>query len=74
MAESMYTSTTSEENTIIYNDALLTTIARTRRHTIGDLLWRSAARFPNKTAIVYGQLRQTYAGLDKVVNLSLIHI
>ena len=68
MAESMYTSTTSEENTIIYNDALLATIARTRRHTIGDLLWRSAARFPNKTAIVYGQLRQTYAELDKVVN------
>ena len=68
MAESMYTSTTSEENTIIYNDALLTTITRTRRHTIGDLLWRSAARFPNKTAIVYGQLRQTYAELDKVVN------
>ena len=68
MAESMSTSTTSEENTIIYNDALLATIARTRRHTIGDLLWRSAARFPNKTAIVYGQLRQTYAELDKVVN------
>ena len=68
MAESVSTSTTSEENTIIYNDALLTTIARTRRHTIGDLLWRSAARFPNKTAIVYGQLRQTYAELDKVVN------
>jgi len=68
MAESMYTSTTSEENTIIYNDALRTTIARTRRHTIGDLLWRSAARFPNKTAIVYGQLRQTYAELDQVVN------
>ena len=68
MAESVSTSTTSEENTIIYNDALLTTIARTRRHAIGDLLWRSAARFPNKTAIVYGQLRQTYAELDKVVN------
>jgi fatty-acyl-CoA synthase len=68
MAESISTSTTSEENTIIYNDALLATIARTRRHTIGDLLWRSAARFPNKTAIVYGQLRQTYAELDKVVN------
>jgi fatty-acyl-CoA synthase len=68
MAESIYTSTTSEENTNIYNDALLATIARTRRHTIGDLLWRSVARFPNKTAIVYGQLRQTYAELDEVVN------
>jgi fatty-acyl-CoA synthase len=68
MAESIYTSTTSEEHTDIYNDALLATIARTRRHTIGDLLWRSAARFPNKIAIVYGQLRQTYAELDVVVN------
>ena len=68
MAESISRSTTSEENIFNYNDALLATIARTRRHTIGDLLWRSAARFPNKTAIVYGQLRQTYAELDKVVN------
>ena len=41
-------------------------IARTRRHSIGDLLWRTAARFPSKTAIVYGQLRQTYAELDKL--------
>ncbi|HXX79670.1 MAG TPA: hypothetical protein VEI53_14330, partial [Ktedonobacteraceae bacterium] len=61
MAESISSSTTSEENTLNYNEALLTTIARTRRHAIGDLLWRSAARFPNKTAIVYGQLRQSYA-------------
>ncbi len=68
MAESIYISTTSEENAIIYNDALIATIARSRRHTIGDLLWRSATRFPNKTAIVYGQLRQTYAELDEVVN------
>ena len=39
-----------------------------RRHRLGDLLWRSAARTPNKTAIVYGSLRQTFAELDKVVN------
>jgi fatty-acyl-CoA synthase len=52
----------------MYDDALTATIARSRRHTVGDLLWRSAARFPNKIAIVYGPLRQTYAELDTVVN------
>ena len=52
----------------MYDNALIATIARTRRHSIGDLLWRTAARFPSKTAIVYGQLRQTYAELDKLVN------
>ncbi|MEU6712066.1 acyl-CoA synthetase [Nonomuraea sp. NPDC046802] len=40
----------------------------TRQHAIGDLLRRSAARFPSKTAIVYGDLRQSYADLDLTVN------
>ncbi|MEV4085124.1 acyl-CoA synthetase [Nonomuraea fuscirosea] len=40
----------------------------TRQHAIGDLLRRSAARYPAKTAVVYGDLRQSYAGLDSVVN------
>jgi fatty-acyl-CoA synthase len=40
----------------------------TRQHAIGDLLRRTAARFPAKTAIVYGDLRQSYADLDQVVN------
>ncbi|GAA3151659.1 AMP-binding protein [Nonomuraea salmonea] len=40
----------------------------TRQHTIGDLLRRSAARHPAKTAIVFGDLRQSYADLDLVVN------
>ncbi|TDE41721.1 long-chain-fatty-acid--CoA ligase [Nonomuraea mesophila] len=39
-----------------------------RRHAIGDLLRRSAARYPAKTAIVYGDVRQTYADLDLMVN------
>jgi len=39
-----------------------------RRHRLGDLLWRSAARSPKKTAIVYGGLRQTFSELDEVVN------
>ncbi|MER6000637.1 acyl-CoA synthetase [Nonomuraea angiospora] len=40
----------------------------TRRHAIGDLLRRSAARHPAKTAVVYGDLRQSYADLDLAVN------
>ncbi|MFT3855731.1 MAG: acyl-CoA synthetase [Ilumatobacteraceae bacterium] len=39
-----------------------------RRQAIGDLLHRSAARTPDAVAIVFGDLRQTYAGLDEAVN------
>ncbi|MGP4095496.1 acyl-CoA synthetase [Nonomuraea sp. KM90] len=39
-----------------------------RQHAIGDLLRRTAARHPAKTAIVYGDLRQSYADLDLAVN------
>ena len=35
-----------------------------RRHTLGDLLHRSAARFPNKLAIVCGPVRWTYREFD----------
>jgi GNAT superfamily N-acetyltransferase len=37
----------------------------TRQHAVGDLLRRSAARFPHKTAIVFGGTRWTYAELDR---------
>ncbi|MFD1535640.1 acyl-CoA synthetase [Nonomuraea guangzhouensis] len=40
----------------------------TRQHAIGDLLRRSAARSPAKTAIVYGEARWTYAELDRAAN------
>ncbi|WP_221795587.1 AMP-binding protein, partial [Aquisediminimonas sediminicola] len=39
-----------------------------RRHRLGDLLYRSAVRMPNKTAIVYRDLRQSFAELDDMVN------
>jgi fatty-acyl-CoA synthase len=39
-----------------------------RSHGLGDLLRRSAKRSPDRTAIVYGPLRQTYADLDETVN------
>ncbi|MFI7612456.1 acyl-CoA synthetase [Nonomuraea terrae] len=42
--------------------------ALTRQHSLGDLLRRSAARHPAKTAIVFGDLRQSYADLDRAVN------
>jgi fatty-acyl-CoA synthase len=39
-----------------------------RRHTLGDLLHRSAKRFPKKTAIICGQTTWTYATLDALCN------
>jgi fatty-acyl-CoA synthase len=39
-----------------------------RRHTIADLLHRTAQREPDRTAIVYRDLRQTYAELDAAVS------
>src|SRR6185503_6607331 len=39
-----------------------------RRHTLGDLLRRTAQRVPGKTAIVCGDVRWTYAEFDRIVN------
>jgi fatty-acyl-CoA synthase len=39
-----------------------------RRQTMGDLLRRSAERYPDRTAIVDGELRRTYRELDDAVN------
>ncbi|GAB3318860.1 acyl-CoA synthetase [Geodermatophilus aquaeductus] len=43
-------------------------IARARQHAIGDLLHRSARRYPDKLAVVAGDLRITYAEFDAAVN------
>ncbi|WP_428311389.1 acyl-CoA synthetase [Hydrocarboniphaga sp.] len=43
-------------------------VARARRNRLGDLLWRSAARTPRKTALIYKGLRHSYAELDECVN------
>ena len=37
-----------------------------RRHTLGDLLHRSAARHPNKLAITCGETQWTYAEFDRL--------
>jgi fatty-acyl-CoA synthase len=42
--------------------------ARARRHGIADLLRRTALREPDRTAIVYRDLRQSYAELDAMVS------
>lgn len=43
-------------------------VARARRHGIGDLLRRTAARYPDKLAVVNGDLRFTYAEFDAAAN------
>jgi fatty-acyl-CoA synthase len=44
------------------------TIARARQQSLGDLLHRSAARYPGKLAVVAGDLRVSYAEFDAAVN------
>jgi fatty-acyl-CoA synthase len=39
-----------------------------RRHTLGDILRRTAARTPGKTAVICGEVRWTYAELDRITN------
>ncbi len=51
-----------------FGEGLTGTVARARRDTMGDLLWRSAVRYPGKTAVAYGEQRATYAELDETVN------
>src|SRR5688572_26937496 len=43
-------------------------VARARQHAIADLLHRTAARYPDKLAVVAGDLRFTYAEFDAAVN------
>lgn len=43
-------------------------VTRARRNTLGDILARTRARYPNKLALVYGVQRLTYMELDEQVN------
>jgi fatty-acyl-CoA synthase len=43
-------------------------VALARRHTIGDLLSKTAARFPDRTAIVWRGLHESYADFNQAVN------
>src|SRR5690625_2298979 len=44
------------------------TIQRARRNTLGDLLMRSVARFPEKRAFTYKNRHVTYEQLNELVN------
>ncbi|MBI1395676.1 MAG: long-chain-fatty-acid--CoA ligase [Betaproteobacteria bacterium] len=50
------------------HDKLSQTVSRTRRHGLGELLWRSARRTPHKRALAYRDRRWTYEQLDAAVN------
>lgn len=43
-------------------------IQRTRRNTLGDLLTRSVARYPEKVAFIFGDREVTYEQLNALVN------
>ena len=47
---------------------LTATIAAARRHALGDLLARTAARTPDRPALIWRDETATYAELDNVVN------
>jgi len=43
-------------------------VTRARQHAVGDLLHRTARRYPDKLAVVAGDRRVTYAEFDAAVN------
>ena len=43
-------------------------MARARQHSVGDLLHRTARRYPDKLAVVAGERRISYAEFDAAVN------
>lgn len=51
-----------------YTSATSATIARSRQHAVGDLLRRTAARYPDKLAVVEGEVRVTFSEFDAAVN------
>src|SRR6188472_1707030 len=52
----------------MFTAATASAIDRARRHSVGDLLHRTARRDPDKLAVVAGELRVTYAEFDVAVN------
>jgi fatty-acyl-CoA synthase len=51
-----------------FTPATAEAIARARQHTVGDLLRRTALRYPDKPAVVAGERRVSYAEFDAAVN------
>ncbi|TNY38331.1 long-chain-fatty-acid--CoA ligase [Thermomonospora catenispora] len=53
---------------MVYSPEVSSLVARARQHSLGDLLHRTARREPDKLAVVFGDLRITYAEFDRAVN------
>ncbi len=51
-----------------FSAAVTADITRARQHAVGDLLHRTARRYPDKLAVVDGDLRVTYDEFDRAVN------
>ncbi|WP_268920540.1 AMP-binding enzyme [Actinomadura soli] len=49
-------------------------VARARQHSVGNLLHRTARRYPDKVAVVSGQRRVTFAEFDAAVNDVSAHV
>ena len=52
----------------MFGPTTTTSIGRARQHAVGDLLRRTARRYPGKLAVVAGERRITYAEFDAAVN------
>jgi fatty-acyl-CoA synthase len=52
----------------MFGPATTASIAQARQHSIGDLLHRTARRYPDKLAVVAGDHRVTYREFDVAVN------
>jgi len=52
----------------MFGPGTTTSIGRARQHAVGDLLRRTARRYPGKLAVVAGERRITYAEFDAAVN------
>ncbi|AXK37155.1 acyl-CoA synthetase [Streptomyces armeniacus] len=53
---------------VAFTPATARLVADVRRHSVSDLLTRTAARYPGKTAVVAGERRVSYAELDRSVH------
>ncbi|MFL6096315.1 MAG: AMP-binding protein, partial [Blastococcus sp.] len=55
-------------STAMFGPATIASIAQARQHSLGDLLHRTARRYPDKLAVVAGDRRVTYREFDVAVN------
>lgn len=51
-----------------FSESTQAAVASARSNTISDMLHRTAARTPDKTAIIDGDVRLTYSKFDAAVN------